>query len=112
VRGGGGNGTRRVTFQTCACAAQARAFALLDPLIGALVLAVCGIAGIQEYMRARGAMAQFLLALALDDERRARRERAVADAARRVTEEEAARFEQSFGYICAMRARAEVAIVR
>jgi hypothetical protein len=58
----------------------------------------CAIAVMQEYMRERAAMQQFLVTLSLE---RANRERLLAVERRRAAVESSDRFEKSFGYICA-----------
>jgi hypothetical protein len=74
----------------------------------ALVFVICGTAVMQEYMRQRVAMQQFLVGLALE---RSQREHAIAEERRRVVLEASDRFERSFGYICKCAAAASAACV-
>jgi hypothetical protein len=90
----------------CALGSQARAFVRLDSTTATFVCMACVLAATQEYMMERVAMQQFLVARELEHERQARREEAIVAERRRVAAEEAARFEKSFGYICALRPRA------
>jgi hypothetical protein len=52
----------------------------------------------QEYMRQRAVMQEFLVSLALE---RSLRDQVAAKERRRAVMESSARFEKSFGYICA-----------
>jgi hypothetical protein len=70
-----------------------RAIICLPSTSAALVVLVSAIAVMQEYTRQRAMMQQFLVALALERSQRELERR-------RVAHEAAARFEQTFGYIC------------